>query len=232
MLPADYDPDELLGICQSYAGQVTLLDACLGALMEEIEQLPSAEQTLLVVTSARGFPLGEHRRVGPADDALYAETVHVPWIMRFPDRLAASDRSSALVQPCDLTPTLVDWLGLPVEDERSFGRSVLPLVRGDVESLRDRALVAGHGGQRAIRTPAWYMLVEGGIVEGSAERSADVGGRAELFAKPDDRWEVNDVADRCPTVVDLLRDALVQSSHAPVEAADAALADVLLSGLD
>ena len=154
-----------------------------------------------------------------------AETVHVPWIMRFPDRLAASDRSPALVQPCDFAPTLVDWLGLPVEDERSFGRSVLPLVRGDVESLRNRALVAGR--RRSTRHPharPGTCLSRRAVGGHGAERSADsVGGRAELFAKPDDRWEVNDVADRCPTVVDLLRDALAQASHAPVEATDAAL---------
>ncbi|MBI2826729.1 MAG: sulfatase-like hydrolase/transferase [Planctomycetia bacterium] len=233
LLPENYDPDDLLGICQSYAGQVTLLDACLGALWEEIEQLPTAEQTLLVVMSGRGFPLGEHRRIGPVDDAIYAETAHVPWIMRLPDRQAASARGSSLVQPCDFAPTIVDWLGLSAADERGFGRSVLPLVRGDAETLRDRALVAAPSGERAIRTPAWYMLVEGSRGESGAKPMGnDFAGRAELFAKPDDRWEVNDVANRCPTVVELLRDALVQASQSPAAVADAGLPDVLVSGLE
>ena len=33
MLPPQYDPDELLGVMQSYCGQVTLLDTCLGAVL-------------------------------------------------------------------------------------------------------------------------------------------------------------------------------------------------------
>ena len=46
MLPADYDPDELLGIAQSYAGQVTMLDTCLGAMFEFLDGLPAARRNL------------------------------------------------------------------------------------------------------------------------------------------------------------------------------------------
>ena len=86
ILPANYDPDELLGYTQSYAGQVTMLDTCLGAMFEFLDGLPTGEETLLTLISARGFPLGEHRRVGPCDDALFGELVHVPWMVRLPDR--------------------------------------------------------------------------------------------------------------------------------------------------
>ena len=53
----------------------------------------------------------------------------------------------------------------------------------------------GAGGQRAIRTPAWHL------------RTAD---EPELFAKPDDRWEVNNVASRCRDVVECLQNALLE----------------------
>ena len=84
-LSKDYDPDELLPVTQAYAGQVSLLDICLGALLEDLEQLSLANRTIVSLTSARGFPLGEHHRLGPVDEALYAEVVHVPWILRLPD---------------------------------------------------------------------------------------------------------------------------------------------------
>ena len=80
MLPPQYDPDELLGVMQSYCGQVTLLDTCLGAFLDFFYGLPISGETLLTVTSARGFPLGEHGRVGPCDGALFGETVQVPWL--------------------------------------------------------------------------------------------------------------------------------------------------------
>ena len=51
---------------------------------------------------------------------------------------------------------------------------------------------------RAIRTPAWYL-----------RHAAE----PELYAKPDDRWEVNDVADRCDEVVGLLEKALIEYEH-------------------
>ena len=46
MLPEDYDPDELLGMAQSYAGQVSLLDACFDAFLQFVD----------------GSPLGARRR--------------------------------------------------------------------------------------------------------------------------------------------------------------------------
>jgi len=48
--------------------------------------------------------------------------------------------------------------------------------------------------QRAIRTPAWFLR----------ESQADESAQNELFAKPDDRWEANEVSSRCGDVVELL----------------------------
>src|SRR5258707_291210 len=87
-------------LARQYAGQFSLLDVCLGVLLDDLDRLPGGARALFSLLSARGFPLGEHRRVGAIDQALYAELVHVPWILRFPDGRGASDRSQALVQPC------------------------------------------------------------------------------------------------------------------------------------
>lgn len=225
-LAEDYDPDELLGYCQAYAGQVTALDTCLAALVEQLEQAPGHERTLFVLVSPRGFPLGEHRHVGAVEAPPHAELVHIPWLLRFPDEQGASDRSSALVQPCDLGPTLLDWLNLPnAAAPDTPGRSVLPIARGEIETLRDRAVVVA-GRWRAIRTPAWFLLRAASTDAGAA---ADSSTTVQLFAKPDDRWELNDVADRCQSVVELLAPLLDPSGpERPTEP----LADILLHGLD
>lgn len=207
VLPKDYDPDELLGIAQSYAGQVSLFDHCLGGFMEFLETSPLAANTLLVVLSARGLALGEHRRIGAWDDALHAELVDVPWLMRFPDRLGASARSQAVVQPPDLCATLLDWWGVPAETSlptaHPFARSLLPLVRDEVQTIRDRACSAVPNGERAIRTRAWQLRMPGA----SPMAGDPVPPTPRLYAKPDDRWEVNDVAIRCPEIVDSLQQA-------------------------
>jgi len=192
MLSEDYDPDALLGIVQSYAGQVSLLDTCVGALVEAIDDGPLAHDTLLAIFSARGFPLGEHRRVGACDEALHSELVHVPMMVRFSGGLGAACRSQALVTPADLRATLAEWWSLDDLPGTTVGKSLMPIVRGEVEAVRDRLLVGSPGEETAIRTPAWYI------------RLLD---EPQLYVKPDDRWEVNDVANRCPSVVEELQAA-------------------------
>ena len=219
MLEEDYDPDMLLGITQSYAGQVSLFDTCIGALGDFIAEGPLAEDTLLAIAAPRGYPLGEHRRVGPCGEALHGELLHVPLMIRFPGSLGSAARSQALVTPADLGPTLLDWWGLSTEGQSSTARSLLPLVRGECETVRDRICMAGVDDGRSIRVPAWYLCSEDGD---------------SLYAKPDDRWEVNDVADRCRDVVEALHkvsDEFEQHLQAEDLGELTPLDDVLIHGL-
>ena len=52
--------NELLGIRQAYAAQVAVVDACVEALRDALGESGRAGDTLLIVLSARGFPLGVH----------------------------------------------------------------------------------------------------------------------------------------------------------------------------
>jgi arylsulfatase A-like enzyme len=220
MLPADYDPDELLGVVQSYSGQITLLDTCLGAFLDFFYGLSISSETLLTLTSARGFPLGEHGRVGPCDGALFGETVHVPWLVQLPDAVGAAVRSQSLVEPADLWASLLDWWAVGDAPGSPTAESAVPLVRQQAGLLRDRLCLTGPDGQRAIRTPAWYLR---GRVD------------PELYAKPDDRWEINDVASRCQDVVESLQDTLTQYELALPDGRVSdlpPLSDVLLHGLE
>lgn len=193
------DPDEIWGICQAYAGQVSLVDACLGGLLEFLDGESYGRETLLAVFGARGFPLGRNGTIGAPDNALYSELAQVPWLMRLPGGRGAAIRSQALVQPCDLAPTMIDLLGVGNPWESAIARNLLPLIREDAESVRDRVRLIGADGERAIRTPGWYLRLPAG--------DEQVPASPELFAKPDDRWDQNDVADRCPEIVDGLRQA-------------------------
>ncbi|HUT12673.1 MAG TPA: sulfatase-like hydrolase/transferase [Thermoguttaceae bacterium] len=220
MLAEDHDPDRLLGVAQSYAGQVSLLDTCLGALTEFCDDDPLGRQTVLALTSSRGFPLGEHRRVGPCDEALYGELVQVPLMLRFPDGLGEAGRSGALVEPADLWATLLECCGVGDLPPSPTAASLMPIVRRQGPRPRDRLCVVGEGTERAIRTPAWHL------------RAA---ARPELFVKPDDRWEVNNVADRCRDVLEGLLDELTRYEQAIRSCRVAELpplSGALLSGLE
>ena len=220
MLEENYDPDQLLGISQAYAGQVSLLDTCVGALGEFLDEHASGDDTALMLTSPRGFPLGEHLRVGPCDGALYGELVQVPLIARFPDGLGTTARSQSLVEPSDVWATLLDYHGLAALPQSPTAASLMPLVRGEVETLRDRVCIGGEGSRRAIRTPAWYLCISE---------------KPELFVKPDDRWEVNDVAARCRDIVRKLGNAFSQYTQFIQSGCIAELPpldEVLLEGLE
>jgi arylsulfatase A-like enzyme len=193
-LTDDDDPDELWRLAQAYAGQVTLVDECLGGLLEMLDAEQLAGDTAVVVLGARGFPLGRNRRLGGIDQALYSELLQTPLLMRLPSGLGAMGRSQSLVQTGDIAATLLELAGLPGERAIS-GRSLLPIIRDDVQSVRDRICLAGASGERGFRTPAWYLRLPGSRPE------RDEPPPPELYAKPDDRWETNDVAPRCTEVV-------------------------------
>jgi len=181
LLDAGFDPDEVLGLVQAYAGQVALVDLCLGMFLDALESHPRAEETLLIVTSPRGYPLGEHRRVGPCDQALFGELLHVPLLVQLRGRAQALTRAHRIVQP----------------------RQLFELLSGDSPKLMERwtqprapaqAAYAIGPAQRAIRTPAWFLR----------ESQSDGQPRYELFAKPDDRWEANEIASLCTGAVEVL----------------------------
>lgn len=256
LLPMDPDPDELLGVRWAYAGQVSLLDRCLQGFWESLQSSPHFEKTLLLVMSARGFPLGEHGWLGsplePSSQGrlpprawaaanvsrprLYDELVHVPLFVRLPGGVGAAARSPAIVQPPDLAATLRDWWGLPANESCRGGRSLLPLVREEAELIHDRGCIASPG-ECAIRTPAWYFRWTPGVEAAPAHPHAELSESpelaGELFVKPDDRHEVSDVADRCPEVVSLLRNAYDDFATAVASEPEAALPlldEVLASG--
>jgi hypothetical protein len=222
-ITGEIDPDELLGVMHAYAAQVTVLDECLETFLTAFFESPRSNDTLLVFTSPRGYPLGEHRRIGAVDRALHGELLRVPLMLRFPDGRGAAHRAQAIVQPPDINATLMEWLEVS-PDAKTWGRSVLSLTDGDAWP-RDRAL-AVFGGERAIRTPAWFLR-HGEI------KSETAPGAVELYVKPDDQWEVNEVSDRLPHVVEELVAALnnfEQAIQANNESALTPLTDMLREG--
>jgi arylsulfatase A-like enzyme len=205
-LAGDHDPDELWGIAQAYAGQVSLVDLCLGGLLEFLDSEPPWSEALLMVVGARGFPLGRRGRLGAVDDALDGELVQTPWLARWPQRIPAALRTSLLVQPCDLAPTLVEAAAAPWPDH-SVGCSLLATMCEEIAPRRDRVCLVNAAGERGLRTPAWYLRL-------AAVENSDAPPPAELYSKPDDRWEVNDVAARLPDIVEALTAAAEQYTAA------------------
>ncbi|MCE9528287.1 MAG: sulfatase-like hydrolase/transferase, partial [Planctomycetales bacterium] len=191
-----FDPDELLRYVHAYAGQVTVVDLCLGALLDAAEEHRLAKSTLFAFTSPRGYPLGEHGQVGPVEDALFGEVLSVPLLLRLPQGASALMRTQELIQPADLHD-LVRAQYVPGSPSL-----LLDIVAGREHPPREVACAVAKG-DRAIRTPAWFLRE-------SRHDTDDAAGPPEvqLFAKSDDRWEVNEISSRAGEVTEELIAAL------------------------
>ncbi len=208
------DPDQLLGLRRAYAGQVTLWDQCLGGLLAALEAHPGWHDTMLVVASARGFSTGLHRLFGwPLEgqpEPPWSELVHVPYLLVFGSALAQAWRYPHLVQPPDLAPTLAAWWEVAIPPGL-WGRDLLQLLRTEQDPQpRPLAPLGTPGPAWAVRTPAWHLYEEEALEEEPRLPEDELWvpeplPAAHLFRKPDDRWEINDVADRLPDVVARLR---------------------------
>jgi arylsulfatase A-like enzyme len=187
--PIDRADDYLyVNLQASYAAAVSNLDGGIGQLLQALGGLEGGDDILLIVTTDTGQNLGEHGIVGTCRPWLHDELIHLPLLLRLPGAAEGGRRVSALTQAVDLAPTLADWFQAPLDDVP--GRSLLPLARGAIESIRPYAYAAlqvGEAIEYALRTPEWAFLLP-------IKPSTDDPERApQLYVKPDDRWEVNNV---------------------------------------
>ncbi len=214
------DPDKVQGLVHAYAGQVMLADMCLDIFLQALADHPAAANCLTVFASPRGFPLGEHGRLGAGEEALFGESLNLPLILRWPDGRGALCRSHSLVQPADLCATLAGWFGHegPLPD----GARDLAGIFTD-QQWQDRLLACAIAkNERAIRTPVWFM------------RLTDEG-NCNLFVKPDDAWEANEASDRCQFAIEPLTAAIDQFARAVIEGTFATpfdLPDEVVIGLE
>ena len=195
-LVEDYDPDDLLSVVHAYAGQVSLLDLCLGGFCEQLNDSGLTADTQLTLIGARlsAGRTSARRFLRRRRDH---ELVGIPWLMRFADGQGRFARSQALVQPPDLPGTLLDLLAADRGNvDAGNASSLLDIITEQRESIRERAYLISRD-EQAIRTPAWFLR-------------QPLGEPPELYAKPSDRWEVNEVARLCPQVVAGLQAALSQ----------------------
>ncbi len=210
----DTDPDIVMGYRQAFAGQLTLFDACLGGLVDAVRAVRPT--WTIAVIGLRGMPLGLHGQVGcttPADTGgkPYGEWVHLPAILVAADGRMAGQRSADLVTPADVGATLIDLAGLAAVSSATTpgdARSLVGLFTEWRHAARDRLIVRA-GDSTAIVTRGWHLV---------AEPSADGTTVPRLFAKPDDFFELSDVADRCPAVAEELLAALAAGADMPLSA--------------
>jgi len=113
------DPREVAHVVALYDAAIAEMDAELVGLLNAIDR--HAPRTIVIILSDHGEEFGEHAMF--THSQLYGETLHVPLIIRHPDR-KRGERIADRVSLIDLAPTVLDLLSIP-PDEQFQGRSLL-----------------------------------------------------------------------------------------------------------
>jgi iduronate 2-sulfatase len=121
------DEEILLDAIHAYYACVSFLDAQVGLLLEALDRLGLADDTLVVFWSDHGFHLGEHGGIWQKR-TLFEESARAPLIVRLPGAAGNGTPCRRVVEFVDLYPTVAEAAGLEVPAELA-GRSLLPLLR-------------------------------------------------------------------------------------------------------
>lgn len=203
----------------AYAALVSRLDREVGAILDTLDALGLAADTLVVFSSDNGTThLAEEvdvpffESVGDLrglKGSLYEGGVRVPTIVRLPGRVAPGSTSAEITGFEDWLPTILDLVGtggdLPAGS--ADGVSLLPVLEG--RAVPPRAFLyrefAGYGGQQAVWSGRW-KAVRQQLARGPAP--------TELYDLEADAAESRDVAGGHPEVVARL-EAIMAREHVP-----------------
>jgi len=108
-----HDREELKKDMAIYYGMISFFDDEIGRTLETLDRLGIADNTLVVFTSDHGHFLGQHGLIAKAIHH-YEDLLRVPWIVRWPGRVAAGQVSEAIQNHVDFSPTFLAAAGLEI----------------------------------------------------------------------------------------------------------------------
>lgn len=195
-------------IVARYLGEVSLLDAQVGRLLEALDRLGLAENTLVVFSADHGDLCGSHGLIDK-HYVMYDDVTRVPLLMRWPRGLTRPGRQNdaMVIQALDLARTFCEVAGVAVP-ETFQGRSLLPALADQPEASRQDVFSMYHGNQfgfytqRMVRGPRWKYVWNATAEDELYDLEADPGELQNRAAEPS-----------CREVQQALRRRLVDWMH-------------------
>ncbi len=129
---------EVRGILSGYYAATAGLDVCVGQIMKTLEDQGIADDTILVFSSDHGDMIGSHRMCLKQEP--FEESINIPFIVRYPRKIAKGIVTEALISPIDITPTLLSLAGAPVPDSME-GISIADAALGKRSDQQDALLI-------------------------------------------------------------------------------------------
>jgi iduronate 2-sulfatase len=185
-------------LIHGYYACMSFADAQIGRVMEALDRLHLAQNTIVVLWGDHGWHLGDHGYWTKHTN--YEQANRIPLLISAPGVTRPKTSTRQLAETVDLYPTLADLAGLPAPTgpQPMDGLSLVPVLRDPERRLRDHAYHCFPRGERmgrAIRTER-YRLVEWKVPEAPPE-SADL----ELYDYQSDPGETRNLAASQPEVV-------------------------------
>ena len=198
----------------AYYALVTSMDRMIGRLLEKLEEKGLLENTLIVYASDHGEQIGERGLWWK--HTFYEESVKIPLILSWPDRLPQGEQRDQVVNLIDLNATFLEALGadsLP----NSMGKSLLGIAQSSNSSWDNETFseycsdVTKWDGmrQRMIRKDNWKLIYYHGFEPQLFDLDADpleindLSGetecqelKASLLQKLLDGWDPDDIEQR------------------------------------
>jgi len=203
-------------------------DAC-GRILKALEESGRAENTIVVFTADNGPEKYAYARDEKFDHwsshplrglkrDIYEGGHHVPFLIRWPGVAEAGRVSDALVSQIDLMATFAAAMDvtLPSENAAEDSHNLLPLIKGETDSVRTTHIHNTKENQYAIRDGDWLLVdSKTGYVSGRNKEweekhgyPEDDNGPVELYNLKKDIGQRSNVASANPEKVEELQKLL------------------------
>ncbi len=137
-----HDREELAKDIACYYGMVSCMDKYIGQIVDHLDKLGLAENTLVVFTSDHGHYYGHHGLIakGPFH---YDDGIRVPMIARLPNKIPAGALSHTLQSLVDYAPTFLEYCEFDIPEDMT-GISQLDIWQGNESNAREHVIIENH----------------------------------------------------------------------------------------
>jgi len=175
-----------------YDANLRWADWAVGEIERMLKQAGIFDSTLLIVTADHGEAFREHGYEFHTT-CPYDEVTHIPLLIKFPGGNGPVGRVRALTETVDVTPTVLDLLGVGYPRNQVQGASLLPLLTGEVPKLHDyvHTRTLGYSCEVIRSQRAALLLYRGGKLRALYDLERDPGMTWNVLAqKPQEAAEL------------------------------------------
>lgn len=155
--------EERKRLLRGYYAAVSAMDAGVGRLLDKLEELGLAEDTLVVFTADNGMNMGHHGIWGKGNGTfpfnLFDTAVKVPFIARWPGHIPGGRVASSMCSHYDIIQTFNDLFGLGADLPDDLpGHSFADVLLGGADTDNHVVILDEYGNSRMIRNREWKYI--------------------------------------------------------------------------